>query len=666
MSKTSDINPPPEHHREAGTKDVSCSDGAAPSFTSPRANRRYSILLLCNFNKVDAQTIIDHCKAFGKYSRHRFYFVDPVGREVPSWLRLDDFDILVIHYSIYTISDWYLHKTWVDAISSSSCYRIMFIQDEYRRVNEFTAMMRKLNIHALFTCVPDSEIPKVYPEEKLPGVKKIQTLTGFVPDELLKSKPDFDSPRSMDVVYRGRKLGYWYGELGQEKRRIAEGFLEHARSTNLKCDISYFEEDRIYGEAWVRFMTSAYCTLGTESGASVFDFTGDIENNVTQYLRRHPAASFEEVRDLFFRDQENRIRLNQISPRMFEAIAYGTCLVLFEGEYSGILKPWRHFIPLKKDFSNFQEVAQKIKDREFTRTIAQTAYNEIVASGKHSYRNFIKWFDTQLDLIGVPEFLEKLRLARGQSSKSIFRRLRNWALTPVILVAALIWLTVKATRLILITTYRITRRGLGILKRYVLSKVQRSPTQVDTGVEETARYLQKWDWRNKSLWNLEVPDARLENDDAILRLTTDGNGINYQISSKITGLRPGKTYNVEASVTFVNHGSIRVGTLSKDRSRFLTLRYLSGSPGHTKTSQAMFLNEENEIHVLFANDESPPVQVNIVGIRILPMGLRDNLSARIRQVGSPYVGDTDHPFFYRSLGKLFFFTKKRVLWRIFE
>jgi len=68
-------------------------------------------------------------------------------------------------------------------------------------------------------------------------------------------------------------------------------------------------------------------------------------------------------------------------------------LVLFEGEYSGVLEPNRHFVPLKKDFSNFEEVVAKIKDEGLRREIAATAYREVVASGKYSYRSFVERFD---------------------------------------------------------------------------------------------------------------------------------------------------------------------------------------------------------------------------------------------------------------------------------
>jgi hypothetical protein len=287
---------------------------------------------------------------------------------------------------------------------------VLFIQDEYRKVDEHVARMRELGIEVLFTCVPHREVPKVYPPEKFPWTKIFCTLTGFVPEYLCRQPPDFSRPRPIDVGYRARTLGYWYGELGQEKRVIGERFAALAAGRGLACDISCREEDRLYGRRWVRFLRSCRCVLGSESGASVFDFTGQIEAQTKAYLASHPDATFAEVRERFFQHEEGRIRLNQISPRIFEAIACGAGLVLFEGEYSGIIEPHRHFIPLKKDFSNFEEVLAKIKDEKYVQNMARQAYEEIILPGRYSYQRFAEGFDRALELV----FAEKSALGPAE------------------------------------------------------------------------------------------------------------------------------------------------------------------------------------------------------------------------------------------------------------
>jgi hypothetical protein len=141
--------------------------------------------------------------------------------------------------------------------------------------------------------------------------------------------------------------------------------------------------------------------LGVESGASVFDFTGQIQARVEKYLAIHPDADFEEIQGRFFRAEEGKIRLNQISPRCFEAAALRTAMVLYEGEYSGILKPWRHYIPLKKDFSNFGEVLDAIRDVDRLQALASRTYDEIACNAQYSYATLAAQTDDVIERIAA-------------------------------------------------------------------------------------------------------------------------------------------------------------------------------------------------------------------------------------------------------------------------
>ena len=57
-----------------------------------------------------------------------------------------------------------------------------------------------------------------------------------------------------------------------------------------------------------------------------------------------------------------KIPYRTISPRNFEAAAFRVCQILYEGHYSGVMEPMRHYIPLRKDFSNFDEVVERFRD----------------------------------------------------------------------------------------------------------------------------------------------------------------------------------------------------------------------------------------------------------------------------------------------------------------
>lgn len=357
---------------------------------------RFNILVLADFNEDSAETILEHVKSFEKYSKHRVFYYNPVLSPFPAWMKLERFNVIVIHYSIYLLSDCYLDVSWTIALQKTSAVKVQFIQDEYRQVNRFHFKMRQLGIDILYSCIPENEMEYVYPVSELPGILKINTLTGYVFGE--RQMPDFRRARQIDVGYRGRDVRLWWlGDLYYEKVLISEQFLRYAAGSNLVTDISSREADRIYGESWKGFLENCRCFLGTESGASIVDFTGEIEGRVRKYMKRNPGSSYREIHEKFLEEYEGNIRMNQISPRAFECICAGTCMILFEGNYSGILKPDCHYIPLKKDFSNFSEVLNKIGNFSLVTETARRAYRDIIETNRYSYGRFIESFDGLLE-----------------------------------------------------------------------------------------------------------------------------------------------------------------------------------------------------------------------------------------------------------------------------
>ena len=109
--------------------------------------------------------------------------------------------------------------------------------------------------------------------------------------------------------------------------------------------------------------------------------------------------------------------MNVISPRIFEAIALRTALVLFPGEYSGVIEAERHYIPLEKDFSNFDRVVATIRDDDRLMELTERAYLEIGSAEPVSYGRMISELDAVIDELGDKRShgrLVRYRLARAE------------------------------------------------------------------------------------------------------------------------------------------------------------------------------------------------------------------------------------------------------------
>lgn len=404
-----------------------------------------NILLLCNrpAKNADASTVTDHLDAFPNFSGHNVTQLSFI-RQLPGRLDLNRFDVVVIHYTVAIgyMSAHYIDQEAKQRIRDFKGLTAVFIQDEYRAVNTVLATLEFLKVDVLFTCVPEGEIEKVYPKHVLPNVVKVNTLTGYVPSKLLSYPAPKIADRVIDVGYRTRKPPFWLGELGYEKWIISDRFQASAQNAGLTLDLSYDESRRIYGENWTGFVASCKTMLGVESGASVFDFEGNLQREVDGYISEHPTATFHEVQEKFLKPYEGLIRLNQISPRCFEAAALRTVMVLFEGEYSRVLQPGRHFIPLKKDFSNIEEVLSKIKDVEYLQEMADRTYEEVANNPQYSYQAFVSHFDATIsdafvksgkEPVAVPYTPTQYRLAIALSLRFAIRRVLASGLQRILL-----------------------------------------------------------------------------------------------------------------------------------------------------------------------------------------------------------------------------------------
>jgi hypothetical protein len=252
-----------------------------------------SVLLLCDDSPKHAPNVLEHIRAFRQFSRHHVELFNPLRIGRARLLRLDDYDVIVVHYSIFVLEGGHLSPWFREQLANFRGLKVQFIQDEYRRVDEMTARIRELGIHLLFSSVPPQAVPDVY-GSRLPGVEILPTLTGYVPAALEAKAPQPLTGRPLDVVYRGRSIPYWLGRLGQDKVVIGREFLARASCTDLRCDVSWTEAERIYGDAWYRFLERSRTTLGTESGASIVDFDGSLQKRTDAYLGTHPSATFEE------------------------------------------------------------------------------------------------------------------------------------------------------------------------------------------------------------------------------------------------------------------------------------------------------------------------------------------------------------------------------------
>jgi len=356
-----------------------------------------NILFLYNSTQTYTNTVFEHLAALSKFSKHRIFFCH-VDQYSEFAAELSRFDAVGLHYTIRLPFDQ-VSASLANALTEFTGLKFLFIQDEYDHTHRAWHWIKTLGINLVFTVVPGAGIERVYPAKEFPGVRFVSNLTGYVPEGMeMGSNGLPPSKRPLMIGYRGRPLPIRYGRLGIEKISVGEITKKYCETRGIVTDIAWSEKSRIYGPKWYEFMMSCRSMLGSESGSNVFDWDGSLNQRVEDFRRNNPDASEAELYERVIRSNEIDGIMNQVSPRVFEAIAAHTVLILFEGNYSGVVKAGEHFIPLRKDGHNLAEVASLLQDGAYVDAMAERAYRDVIASGRYSYKSFVQMVDSEIDL----------------------------------------------------------------------------------------------------------------------------------------------------------------------------------------------------------------------------------------------------------------------------
>lgn len=354
-----------------GVRESESQKSLAPGQPDKRAP---GVLLLHSTPPQHSRDVIESIRAFRRESAFPVFPVNLFYGAPPGVTQID-FDAIALHYTMFYSGFSAITPEIIGLLERAErAFKIALFQDEQACIGERVAFCEHQGIDLVYTCIEPPYSQQIYGDV----VPRVRTyLPGYVSPWLVEvgeKLGDPNSERPIDIGYRGRKPPAEWGDAAQEKYEIAIRFEERARGQGLRLDIATDEESRIYGPAWPRFIASCKAMLGAESGATID----------ASALSGDPVVPY-----------------RTIGPRHFEAAALGTCQILFEGHYSGALAPLRHYIPLKKDFSNLAEVLARFSDRALRVELATRAREELIRSGAYAYGAFVGGFDRELQDAGL-------------------------------------------------------------------------------------------------------------------------------------------------------------------------------------------------------------------------------------------------------------------------
>jgi hypothetical protein len=320
------------------------------------------------------------------------------GLEIPAGIDLAGYGGLVIHCTTgYNVTNLLSLDRQLDTkIAEYGGLKILMKQDEHYRTHAIADYLGSRRFDAVVTLVAEPDRLRFYPPERAGKLRFIPWLTAYVTEEMRALRAPPLTLRPFDVGYRGSLQPWYFGTLAFDKREIGERFRTFGAARGLLMDISSRWEDRFSGRAWYDFLFRCKAILGVESGASIVDFEGEAERRVTAYLAQHPGASFEKAFADVIGAFEGNCQYRTISPRHFEAAACKCVQVLYEGDYAGIFEADRHYIALRRDFANIDEVLDRLESLESCQAMVDRAFEEVILDRRYSYAAFIERLDAAI------------------------------------------------------------------------------------------------------------------------------------------------------------------------------------------------------------------------------------------------------------------------------
>ena len=320
---------------------------------------------------------------FPKNASNHNYIVHNCSNPMTEYIKNCNFDAIILGSTFLwqrAEPDNFLKLlTEYDFIRKSNAFKIAMPQDDYFCNKILDDWMCGWGVDLVYTVIPQNW-SVLYPRYIKTKGKIMLGYTGYISEDMIKywKSPKKHNERTIDVSYRSHWKHANYGQLGFMKAYIGVFFKTKFSDKNLVLDISTNPSDMIPGNNWYEFVENSKFCITINSGHNFLDPYGDIKRTVDEYQWKNPQAEYKEIEQQCYPGIDGKYDFTAISPRVIEAALAETVQLAVPGNYSGILKPMVHYIPLRIDSSNVDEVYAIMNDENLVHQIAKNCKKAIL------------------------------------------------------------------------------------------------------------------------------------------------------------------------------------------------------------------------------------------------------------------------------------------------
>jgi hypothetical protein len=252
---------------------------------------------------------------------------------------------------------------------------VFFMQNEYRLFRDKLGMAARLSCAYVTTQLPLESARALYGPA---SPARVLPMPHALNEHAFASRPETGSgpsPRPLDIGCRSAVYPAYLGD--QARQEFLTLLHRRALERGLASDVLVTNDParRFDRDGWAAFLNTCRFTVSTEAGAAALDIDDHTRHAVNAYVAGHPEAPFAEIEARFFAGPAAGAVCGKcISSRHFDAIGTRTGQILLEGHYNGLLTPGEHYIEVRRDLSNLDEVLDRLGDEPGRRAMVERAH----------------------------------------------------------------------------------------------------------------------------------------------------------------------------------------------------------------------------------------------------------------------------------------------------
>jgi len=335
---------------------------------------------------------------------------------------LKSYDLVVLLHSCTADNLFFLERIR-PPLQARTGKLVSFIGNEYNSpfllLSDKIALLKSLSPDIVVTQLLCETGEWLYEETKAKVISLPHALNpdAFYPKNKYESRP-------ISIGFRGSK---YPGFLGDNNREAIVDYFTSLNNSSVKTDISY--ADRLNRQGWSHFLNTCKATISVETGTNFLerddkiikqiksDFEGRTSSGVSPnnlmkeiaYLLPYSLRTtlkkwgkkaglvskaevyenidFPSLHERYFsKMQPSKHSGKAISSRHFDAIGTETVQIMFPGRFNDILKAGEHYIALERDFSNIEEVLEKLADPNFCQSLTRRTRESIMDQHTFAHR----------------------------------------------------------------------------------------------------------------------------------------------------------------------------------------------------------------------------------------------------------------------------------------